>query len=63
MLPNHKSNIFNWEGIDKLEIDNLNVDQKFKKFPDEIFKNYKVNKNIDKSIVLENKSNLIKIFL
>ena len=49
------------EGIDKLEIDNLDVDQKFKKFPDEIFMNYKVNKNIDKSIVLENKSNLIKM--
>jgi len=49
------------EGFDKLEIDNLDVDQKFKKFPDEIFMNYKVNKNIDKSIVLENKSNLIKM--
>ena len=49
------------EGFDKLEIDNLDVDQKFKKFPDEIFMNYKVNKNIDKSIVLENRSNLIKM--
>ena len=49
------------EGIDKLEIENLDLDQKFKKFPDEIFMNYKVNKNIDKSIVLENKSNLIKM--
>ena len=49
------------EGIDKLEIDNLDLDQKFKKFPDELFMNYKVNKNIDKSIILENKSNLIKM--
>ena len=49
------------EGIDRLEIDNLDVDQKFKKFPKEIFKNFKVNKNIDKSIVLENNSNLIKM--
>ena len=49
------------EGIDKLEIDNLEVDQKFKKFPEEIFMNYIVNKNIDKTIVLENKSNLIKM--
>ena len=49
------------EGIDKLEIDNLNLDQKFKKFPEEIFMNYIVNKNIDKTIILENKSNLIKM--
>ncbi len=49
------------EGIDKLEIDKLNLDQRFKKFPEDIFMNYKVNKNIDKSIVLENKSNLIKM--
>ena len=49
------------EGIDKLEIDNLDLDQKFKKFPDEIFMNYQVNKNIDKSLILENKSNLIKM--
>ncbi|KGF97652.1 hypothetical protein EU96_1366 [Prochlorococcus marinus str. MIT 9302] len=49
------------EGIDKLEIDKLNLDQRFKKFPEDIFMNYKVNKNIDNSIVLENKSNLIKM--
>ena len=49
------------EGIDKLEIDNLDLDQKFKKFPEEVFMNYKVNKNIDKSVLLENKSNLIKM--
>ena len=49
------------EGIEKLEIDNLDLDQKFKKFPDEIFMNYQVNKNIDKSLILENKSNLIKM--
>ena len=49
------------EGIDKLEIDNLDIDQKFKKFPQEIFMNFKVNKKIDKAIVLENKSNLIKM--
>ena len=49
------------EGIEKLEIDNLVLDQKFKKFPEEIFMKYKINKNIDKSLVLENKSNLIKM--
>ena len=59
--PNTNQIFLIGEGIDKLEIDNLDVDQKFKKFPDEIFMNYKVNKNIDKSIVLENKSNLIKM--
>ena len=49
------------EGIDKLEIDNLDIDQKFKKIPQEIFMDFKVNKKIDKSIVQENTSNLIKM--